>query len=330
MRIHRGSFGQVGALDGAHAVSLGTFDGVHRGHQAILREVRLVAARRELSGAVVVTFGEHPRKVVSNQAPPSITDLEERISLIGACGVDELVVLDFDAGLAAVEYDAFVRELLVARLGMAHFVLGHDVHFGRDRRGNAASVVDLGDEMGFNVSQVASVRDGDAAISSTRIREALVSGEIDAAVRWSGHPIPVSGLVERGRELGRELGFPTANLRIPPGKVVFANGVYAGWARFGESDWLPAVANLGHAPTVSAAGDLRLEVHLLQGSHELYGMRLEVALGTRLRAEQKFGSRSELMDAIAADCARAQDWVRQAPDRALPSRLTCLAGAGAA
>ena len=167
MKVHRGSFHSVGALEGAHAVSIGTFDGVHRGHQAILRELRLVAARRELAGAVVVTFGQHPREVVSERgAPPSITDLEERISLIAACGIDALVVLDFDAALAAVEYDDFVRDLLVERLGMTHFVLGHDVHFGRDRRGNAASVVDLGEDMGFNVSQVASVRDTGEAISS--------------------------------------------------------------------------------------------------------------------------------------------------------------------
>jgi riboflavin kinase/FMN adenylyltransferase len=329
MKIHRGAFGAIGRLDGKHAVSLGTFDGVHRGHQAILRELRLVAARRELSGAVVVTFGQHPRGVISRQAPPSITDLDERIALIRACGVDELVVLDFDAGLAAVEYDAFVRDLLVDRLGMAHFVLGHDVHFGRDRRGNAASVVDLGEAMGFNVSQVASVRDGGEAISSTRIRAALASGEFDDAVLWSGHPLPVSGTVGRGRELGRQLGFPTANLPVPPRKVPLARGVYAGWARPHE-DWVPAVANLGLAPTVSEAGELRLEVHLLEGSYDLYGRRLEVALGTRLRAELKFASKDELMAAIREDCARARAWVASAPDRARPGRLARLGGPGAA
>lgn len=330
MKVHRGSFDSIGALEGAHAVSLGTFDGVHRGHQAILRELRLVAARRELSGAVVVTFGQHPREVVSDRgAPPTITNLEERISLIAACGIDELVVLDFDAALAAIEYDAFVRDLLVQRLRMAHFVLGHDVHFGRGRGGNAASVVDLGEEIGFNVSQVASVRDADQAISSTRIRAALAGGDFDAAVRWSGHPIPISGTVQRGRELGRQLGFPTANIALPEGKVVLATGVYVGWARIGQA-WLPAVSNLGRAPTVSEQGELRLEVHVLDGAHDLYGERLEVALGTRLRGERKFTSKDELKAAIADDCARARSWIDIAPEEARPGRLSHLGGPAAA
>ena len=203
------------------------------------------------------------------------------------------------------------------------------MHFGRDRRGNAASVVDLGEEMGFNVSQVASVRDTGEAISSTRIREALAAGDLDAAVRWSGHPIWVSGTVERGRELGRQLGFPTANLTVPPGKVSFAPGVYAGWARAGD-DWLPSVANLGYAPTVADGRDLRLEVHLLDGDHDLYGRRLEVALGTRLRAEQKFSSEDELVAAIEGDCARARAWVDAAPETAHPGRLAHLSGLGPA
>ena len=326
MKIHRGSFDSIGTLEGAHAVSLGTFDGVHRGHQAILRELRLVAARRELAGAAVVTFGQHPREVVSARgAPPTITDLDERISLIEACGIDELVVLDFDAALAAVEYDAFVRDLLVRRLCMTHFVLGHDVHFGRGRGGNAASVVDLGEEIGFNVSQVASVRDEGEAISSTRIRAALANGDFDAAVRWSGHPFPVSGTVQRGRELGRTLGFPTANLEMPAGKVSLSTGVYAGWARV-RGEWLPVVANLGRAPTVSDSGELRLEVHILDGEYELYGQRLEVALGTRVRAERKFASKEELMAAISEDCGTARAWIETAPEEALPGRLARLGG----
>lgn len=326
MRIHRGSFRTIEPIAGARAISLGTFDGVHRGHQAILREVCAVASRAELAGALVVTFGRHPRDVLSERgAPPSITDLEERIELIGAMGVDDLVVLDFDEALSRVEYDEFVLDLLVRRLGMAHFVLGHDVHFGRGRRGNAISVAALAEATGFNLSQVASVRDGEVAISSTRIRQALAAGEMADAVRWAGHPIPYGGVVERGREIGRTLGFPTANLSLPAEKVVPARGVYAGWARHATA-WVPAVANLGVAPTVSSSGPLRLEVHLLEGEPDLYGARLELALGTRLRAEQKFGSRDELVEAIREDCRQARTWVARAPGEAHPSRLADLRG----
>ena len=183
--------------------------------------------------------------------------------------------------------------------------------------------------MGFNVSQVASVRDRGLAISSTRIREALVAGELDDAVRWAGHPIPFSGVVERGRELGRQFGFPTANLPVPPDKIVLAHGVYAGWARQGER-WVPTVANLGHAPTVGPGGPLRLEAHLLDVDVELYGERLELALGTRLRLEKKFSSESELVEAIAGDCARARAWTADAPEFADPARLADLTTPGPA
>jgi riboflavin kinase/FMN adenylyltransferase len=329
MRIHRGSFDSISPIAGRHAVSLGTFDGVHRGHQAILRELREVASRSDLAGAIAVTFGFHPRSVISERgAPPSITNLEERIGLLAATGIDDLVVLDFDEALSRVEYDVFIGDLLVSRLGMTHFVLGHDVHFGRERRGNAISIAAFGEAIGFNVSQVASVRDSDLAISSTRIREALAAGDMDDAVRWAGHPIPFAGVVQRGRELGRELGFPTANLPVPPDKIALAQGVYAGWARQGD-EWIPTVANLGRAPTFGSGGALRLEAHLLDTQIELYGQRLELALGTRLRPETKFSSREELSEAIAADCRRARVWVTNAPPFAAPDRLTDLTGSDA-
>jgi riboflavin kinase/FMN adenylyltransferase len=330
MRIHRGSFDAINPVTGRHAVALGTFDGVHRGHQAILRELREVASRSDLAGAIAVTFGLHPRSIISERgAPPSITNLEERIGLLAATGIDDLVVLDFDEALSRVEYDAFVGDLLVRRLGMTHFVLGHDVHFGRERRGNAISVAALGEATGFNVSQVASVRDRGLAISSTRIRDALVAGEMDDAVSWAGHPIPFRGVVQRGRELGRQLGFPTANLPVPMDKIALAHGVYAGWSRQEES-WVPTVANLGHAPTVGPGGPLRLEVHLIDFDGDLYGEHLELALGTRLRAEKKFPSQGELVEAIAVDRARARSWTADAPDFADPRRLTDLTTIGPA
>ena len=164
-------------------------------------------------------------------------------------------------------------------------------------------------------------------ISSTRIREALSTGETDDAVRWAGHPIPFAGVVQRGRKLGRQIGFPTANLPVPPDKIVLAPGVYAGWARQ-DDEWVPMVANLGHAPTVSEGGPLRLEAHLLNARVDLYGQHLELALGTRLRPEVKFSSKEELTRAIAEDCARALAWVADAPRFAVPGRLGDLTEPG--
>lgn len=329
MRIQRGSFESIQALHGARAVSLGTFDGVHRGHQAILRELRLVAERRELSGSTVVTFGLHPRGVLSERgAPPSITDLPERIALLAATGIDDLVVLDFDAELARVEYDSFVEDLLVRRLNMHHFVLGHDVHFGRERRGNAISIAALAEQTGFNLSQVASVRDGGLAISSTRIREALRAGQIDDAVRWAGHPVTYSGPVESGRRLGRELGFPTANMALPARKVCPGGGVYCGWARVGEA-WHGAVINLGTAPTVAEGGRFQFEAHLLGFEGDLYGQRMDLALGARIRAEMKFSSKDELVAQIGRDCAFAATWLAAPPAWARPERLGDLSRAWA-
>jgi riboflavin kinase/FMN adenylyltransferase len=324
MRVQHGSLGSIEAVEGPRAVSLGTFDGVHRGHQAILRELRQVASRSELTGSVVVTFGVHPRAVLeAGGAPPALTDLDERVSLIGATGIEEIVVLEFDEELAATEYDEFVDRLLVDRLKMAHFVLGHDVHFGRGRRGNSVTVGDLAEARGFNLSQVASVRDGDLAISSTGIRQALVDGDFDRAVRWSGHPFPLAGSVVRGRELGRELGFATANLEFPPGKVPLARGVYAGWARL-DDGWSATVVNIGVAPTVSSDGPMRIEAHVLGRDVDLYGQRLELALSLRLREERKFSSKAELKAAIGADVEAAGKGLETAPDWSRPERLEAL------
>ena len=152
---------------------------------------------------------------------------------------------------------------------------------------------------------------------------------MDDAVRWAGHPIPFSGTVQRGRELGRQLGYPTANLPVPPDKVALARGVYAGWARH-RNGWVPMVANLGRAPTVGPGGPLLLEAHLLDFDAELYGEQLQLALGTRLRPEKRFSSQDELAAAISVDCARARAWTAAAPDFADPARLADLASPGSA
>ncbi len=331
MEILRGRYDEIQALPGRRVLTLGTFDGVHRGHQAIIAEVRSAARRRAETEAAAVTFATHPRAVLTpERSPRLLTTLEERLELLAATGLDRVVVLDFDARLAAIEHERFLAELLVDRLHMDHFVLGHDVHFGRGRGGNVVTVAEAADRLGFTLSQVPSLRDAGAPISSTRIRDLLAAGETALAVRLLGHPFPLRGRVQEGRRLGRRLGFPTANLCIDaPGKILPAEGVYAGWARWEGRAWVPAVANLGRAPTVAPGGPLRLEVHLPGRTVDLYQREVQVALGERLRGEETFPSLEALQARIQADLAAARRWIASAPPEARPARLENLRGPSA-
>lgn len=324
MKIYRGSFLRVPKLEGAWAVTLGTFDGVHRGHAAIFARAIEVVRREGLDGSLAITFGRHPRAVLTpNQRPRLLTTLEERIALLRAAGLDRLYVLDFEENLQVLEYDEFVRYVLRDRLGLAHFILGHDVHFGRGRRGTSESVRALAREVGFAFSQVESVEHDSSAISSSRIRDAIEAGDLTGATAMLGHPYLVCGPVEGGRRLGRRLGFPTANLRIThPAKLLPPPGVYAAWARVvGESGFVPAALNLGHAPTFGSGAELRLEVHLLEGSPQLYKKRLLVVFGPRLRDEKSFSSPEELGRQIARDVEAVPPALATSPPGQTPQAL---------
>jgi riboflavin kinase/FMN adenylyltransferase len=313
MKCVRGSWSNVSLPEGERCITLGTFDGVHLGHQALIEETCAVGHRPGMNGAVVVTFGRHPRSVLSPEAAPArLTSDGEREQLIAALGVDVLVVLDFGPDLAQLDYQDFVRQILRARLGMGHFVLGHDVHFGRGRGGHLNSVADLAEREGFGLSQVASVRYAGEPISSTRLRAALVEGELEAVESMLGHPYLVRGTVIRGRQVGRGLGFPTANLQLEhPRKLLPPRGVYGGWARRPKRPWRPALANLGLAPTVAdpSSTEPRLEAHLLGEEGDFYGETVELLLARPLRQERRFESLEDLRAAIDED---RRAWTEQA------------------
>lgn len=331
MRILRTTHHELPFLGGRRALTLGTFDGVHRGHQAVLAELRRAGTASGLEGACAVTFGPHPREVLTpGEVPALLNSRADRESMLAAAGIDLLVVLDFTPELASLDHEEFVRDLLLERLGLAHFVLGHDVHFGRGRGGNARTVADLGDRAGFVVSQVPSVVVNGEVVSSTRIRAALVDGDLDLAVDLLGHPHLLSGAVVRGRQLGRTLGFPTANLELPARRVLPALGVYAGWARWERSGWQPAVLNIGRAPTVVAEGRPRVEVHVLDQDVDLYERHLEVALAARLRPETAFESLQSLREAIARDVESGRKALAGVRPEARPERLDDLTGPGLA
>jgi riboflavin kinase/FMN adenylyltransferase len=328
METYRGPFDALATLPGRRAVTLGTFDGVHRGHQAILAHALRMGQEPGMDGAVVVTFARHPRAVLTPEhRPRMLTTEDEKLMLFAAMGIAHTVILEFDERLAALSYDAFVQDVLRARIGLAHFVLGHEVHFGRDRGGTFQTVADLADRLGFAVSQVASVRFDGQPISSTRVRDAIQQGRLDDAAAMMGHPYPVRGVVERGAGQGRGLGFPTANLSLLRSeKLLPPPGVYVCWGRpLGQQAWIPAVLNLGQAPTMTDGSRTRLEVHLLdEGQPELYGRTLEAALLSRIREEIRFASPQALSAQIRQDVAEARRRLVAAAGPARPERLDRL------
>jgi riboflavin kinase/FMN adenylyltransferase len=289
-------------------MALGNFDGVHRGHQAVIAHSDAIA-RAERRPHGVVTFEPHPRAVFRPGDPPfRLTPLRAKSHQLQALGVELMVSLHFDAEFAQRSAENFVTEVLHRGLGIGHVVSGYDFVFGHDRQGDAALLQRLGRELGFGVTIVPPVAgDSGAVFSATRIREHLVAGEAKDAAVLLGRPWEIEGRVEHGDARGRTIGFPTANLAL--GEYLRpAAGVYAVRAGIEQDDgveWHDAVANLGTRPTVGGT-DLRLEVHLLGFAGDLYGQHMRVALIDWIRPERKFAGLDELKAQIARDAAKAR------------------------
>ena len=290
-------------------LTLGNFDGVHLGHQAILRAA--VARARELGGqAVVLTFEPHPMTVLAPQkAPLSIQSLHDRLAAIRALGVDAIVLQRFTHRFAALEPEAFVRDYLCRHLDLLHVVVGYNVNFGRNRAGSGETLRTLGATLGFGVAIVGpvSVRDGDRTeqVSSTRLRALIRAGDMPGVARLLGRPHALRRRVVVGDRRGRTLGFPTANLHVRPGVLLPPDGVYAVVAQVG-AERHAGVLNIGVRPTF--AGRRRtIEVHLLDFDGDLYRRWLVVEPRLRLRGEIAFSGPDALRAAIAADVARARE-----------------------
>ena len=305
MRVIAGSAAFGDAKLRRPVVTIGNFDGIHLGHQAIL--LTAVARARALSApAVVYTFEPHPRKVLRpDSAPALLTTLEQKLELIAGTGVDAVVLEPFTPEFARIAPDAFVRECLHTRLAPVEVYVGYDFHFGRDREGSMRLLTELGPRLGFAVTIIPEVLVDGGDVNSTRIRECLARGEPERAARLLGRPYTVRGRVVRGDERGRSLGFPTANL-APENEVLPAAGVYAGALRLlDEGDpaagtVLRTVCNVGRRPTFAGEA-LRAEAHALDWSGDLYGRRVELSFELRLREERRFESAAALERQIAAD-----------------------------
>lgn len=290
------------------AVTIGAYDGVHRGHRQLIGELRRLAAERGLATAVV-TFDRHPATVVRPaSAPLLLTDLDQKLALLADTGVDRTLVVPFDRGRADESAEDFVLDVLVGALAARLVVVGENFHFGHGRKGDVAMLRELGAVHGFDVVGWRLMADaGGAPVSSTRIRGLLAHGDVAGAAELLGRPHQVRGTVERGDGRGGpELGMPTANVRLPAATALPAPGVYAGWHRRPDGSIHPAAVSLGHRPQFYAGGRLLLESHLLGFEGDLYGEEALVSFVALLRRERVFPSVEDLVVQMHRDVEAAR------------------------
>jgi len=290
------------------AVTIGAYDGVHLGHRALLRELSELAAAEGLS-TVVVTFDRHPAGVVRPEsAPPQLTDLEQKLELLAACGVDRTLVIEFDRVRAEESAEDFVKEVLVDTLGARVVVVGEDFHFGHARLGNVALLTALGRNYGFTVIGARLTGDGSGAVSSTRIRTLVAAGDVVGAAKLLGRPHEVRGTVVRGDGRGGPLGFPTANVEVGEDIALPADGMYAGYFTRADGSVHQTVIYVGRRPTFYAPGaaPVLVEAHLLHFEADLYGELSRVSFVSRLRDDHKFESVDALIAQMHQDAAEAE------------------------
>ncbi len=283
-------------------LAIGFFDGVHLGHQQIIRQT-IADAHQHNAVALVLTFDRHPNSVVApGRVPPLIYSLPQKLRAIESLGTDHLLLVGFDKQFSEQSGEAFVRGLIRDLGSIQSICVGADFVFGHKRSGDVALLKKLGGETGFSVHGLAAVSLDGRIVSSTRIREAIRAGNLDGASQMLGRPYAIAGRVIEGDKLGRQLGFPTANLDAA-GLVLPPNGVYTGLTTVKKKSHGVAL-NIGFRPTmVSAKPELRVEAHLLNFNGRLYGAELEIKVGEKLRGERKFSSPAELQVQIARDIA---------------------------
>lgn len=283
-------------------ITVGTFDGVHRGHQGVISLMREVADKQGLR-VVVVTFDPHPQIVLAKPGREPLallTTIEERCEQLAHVGVDEVVVIPFTHEFAQTSAESFIRQL-VSTIDVQHFFIGHDHAFGKDRGGNEELLRHLGVDLGFDVERIPPLETDGLVVSSTLVRAALKSGDVEAATAMLGRPYALRGTVVQGDGRGRTLGIPTANI-VPtnPHKLMPANGVYVVSMIIDGTEYV-GMANIGLRPTFTTDTAPTLEVHILEFDNDLYNTTLDVQFHARLRGEHKFGSREEFLAQLEHD-----------------------------
>lgn len=288
-------------------VTIGAYDGVHLGHRAVIAEVRRLAAERRCESAVV-TFDRHPATVVRPEsAPKLLTDLDQKLDLLASTGVERTLVVRFDEERSRESAEDFVHEVLAECLNARAVVVGHDFHFGRGRRGNVSLLARMGGELGFDVLGLRLTETAGEAISSTRVRGLVASGDVAGAALLLGRPHQVRGVVRTGDRRGRELGFPTANVHVPHDILLPADGIYAGWYLRADGSRHAAAISLGRRPTFYAGQpESLLEAFLLDFDGDLYGEEGRVEFVAHLREELRFDGVDALVEQMRVDVSDAR------------------------
>lgn len=285
-------------------VTIGTFDGVHLGHQKIISQLKAEAAHHN-GETIIITFHPHPRKIVKegNMPVPILTTLSEKIKLLESFGVDNVIVVPFDEAFSNQSAEEYIEKFLWDKCKPSCIIVGYDHRFGHGRTGDYKLLEKYGEKIGFKVKEISEQVQNEVAISSTRIREALLKGDILTANNFLGHPYFFEGMVVTGNQLGRTIGFPTANLDVDNSeKLIPANGVYAVKVKdpHNQNNQLKGMMNIGVRPTVGGT-QRTIEVNILDFNQDIYGKMLEIEIIQHLRGEVKFAGLDALKEQLAKD-----------------------------
>ncbi|MEL1244721.1 bifunctional riboflavin kinase/FAD synthetase [Flavobacterium sp. DGU11] len=290
-------------------VTLGTFDGVHKGHKSILDRL-ITSSRSSGCESLVLTFFPHPRMVLQqNSEIKLLSTIEEKAQLLENYGLDNLIVHPFDLAFSRLTAEEFVKDILVDRLNICKIIIGHDHRFGRNRTANIDDLIRFGNDYGFEVEKISALEVNETSVSSTKIRNALTVGDIETANTFLGYPYFMTGIVVKGKQLGRTIGFPTANIYIKEDyKLIPANGVYAASAVI-DGNVVHGMMNIGTRPTVGGT-ERSIEIHFFDLDKDLYNKEVRVSIYQRLRDEQKFESVDALKQQLHKDREASLDYFK--------------------
>lgn len=289
-------------------LTVGTFDGVHAGHRAILDTVVRKAKERD-ARSVLVTFDPHPRNIINpgEAGIKLLTTIQERSEILEELGIDEMVVIPFDRDFSLLSSEEFIRDIIYDKIGVSEFVIGYDHHFGRDRKGTIETIETIGKELNFDAYVVSKREIGDQTVSSTAIRKAISEkGDVEQAAKFLQRPYRLNGMVVHGDKRGKEIGYPTANIKPEhPQKIIPRDGVYAVRVRVMDN-WFKGMMNIGTRPTFE--GKVRaLEVNLFDFDENIYGKEVQVRFFNRIRKEVKFDGINELIAQLRKDEKKAKE-----------------------
>lgn len=286
-------------------LTIGVFDGVHRGHRQIIDKL-VEDAHKNNSPAVILTFDPHPASVLTNKQIRLLTTPDERAQILFSLGVDTVITQRFTSDLSTVSAIDFMTRLKT-HLGLSHLLIGYDFALGKGREGNAPRLTEIGKDLNYSVEVIPALSENEKIISSTEIRNFISTGEITQANNLLGYHYPLSGVVVHGAGRGKQINFPTANIDYPPHKATPSNGIYAGWATLGKEKFM-AATSIGFNPTFTPERQIQsVEAYLLDFERDIYGEKLKLDFVTRLRNEEKFNSIEALIDQIGKDVNQTRE-----------------------